>query len=149
MAQLTQDATPQAAPRRNRNLFPKAGAWKMFGLRALFLLPVAGLIAAVVFSFVPVNPNLKSLARSELLMQLVYALLFVVAFSLFMSFVYPALVTLTNTMTSLSTALEQIENIDPSILEAAQSYGIDISALEGLNSSALQSLLPLVTGLGG
>lgn len=114
----------------------------MFGLRVLFLLPVIGLIGAIVFSFVPVNPNLKSLARSELLMQVVYALLFIIALSLFLSTVYPTLVALAKAVAALGSAMEQLGNMDPSMLEALQSSGIDVSALQGLNLDTIRFLLP-------
>ena len=45
--------------------------WAYLGLIVLFSIPLVGLIAAIVMSFVPENKNLKNFARANLILAIV------------------------------------------------------------------------------
>ncbi|MBQ1965086.1 MAG: DUF1634 domain-containing protein [Clostridia bacterium] len=57
----------------------EVGFWTYFGLVVLFLTPVAGLIASIVFSFAPKNRNVKNFARAAMTLWIVEILVFAIA----------------------------------------------------------------------
>lgn len=52
------------------------GFWTFFGLTILFLIPLVGLIASIVFSFAPKNRNVKNFARATMVWNIVGLVIF-------------------------------------------------------------------------
>ena len=57
----------------------EVGFWSYLGLVVLFLIPVVGLIASIVFSFAPKNRNVKNFARAAMTLWIVEVLVIAIA----------------------------------------------------------------------
>ena len=68
---------PQPEPKKKDP--NEVGFWSYLGLVVLFLIPVVGLIASIVFSFAPKNRNLKNFARAAMTLWIVEVLVIAIA----------------------------------------------------------------------